>query len=329
VNDGGVTRRGFILFALLGVSWGIPYLLIKIAVGQLDPAMLVLVRTALAAVILLPVAAAKGQIMPVLRRWRPLIAFTIAELVVPQFLLSSAEERLPSSTTGLLIAAVPLAGVGVAFLLGRPERLTPRNWVGLAFGMAGVATLAGFTVSGSDLGAVGKVLLVVVGYAIAPAIIAKWMPGLPGTGVTALGFTITAVVYAPVVAATHAWPTRWPSPSVDVSMVLLALVCSAAAFSIMVALVGEVGPVRATTVTYVNPAVALVAGAVVLGEPITGWSIAGFALILTGCYLTAVRTPVLARVRDLSVARLARHSSLSADRLAQVPETQARQGSAV
>ena len=119
-----MTRRGIILFVLLGVSWGIPYLLIKIAVGQLDPAMLVLARTALAAVVLLPVAAARGEIMPVLRRWRPLVVFTLAEIIVPQFLLSSAEERLPSSTTGLLIAAVPLAGVGVAFLLGRPERLT-------------------------------------------------------------------------------------------------------------------------------------------------------------------------------------------------------------
>ncbi|HEY1823676.1 MAG TPA: EamA family transporter [Trebonia sp.] len=292
-----MTRRGIILFTLLGVTWGIPYLLIKIAVGQLDPAMLVLVRTALAAVILLPIAAAKGQVMPVLRRWRPLLVFTVAEILVPQFLLSSAEERLPSSTTGLLIAAVPLVGVGVAFLLGRPERLAPVNWLGLALGMAGVAALVGFTLGGSDLGAVGEVVVVVVGYAIAPAVIAKWMPGLPGTGITALGFTITAVVYAPVVAATHAWPSAWPSPSVDLSMVLLAVVCSAAAFSIMVALVGEIGPVRATTVTYVNPAVALVAGAVVLGERITGWSLAGFALILAGCLLAAVRGPVRVRLR--------------------------------
>lgn len=297
MNHGGVTRRGITLFALLGVTWGIPYLLIKIAVGQLDPAMLVLVRTALAAVILLPIAAAKGQVMPVLRRWRPLLVFTVAEILVPQFLLSSAEERLPSSTTGLLIAAVPLVGVGVAFLLGRPERLSPVNWLGLALGMAGVAALVGFTLGGSDLGAVGEVVVVVVGYAIAPAVIAKWMPGLPGTGITALGFTITAVVYAPVVAATHAWPSAWPSPSVDLSMALLAVVCSAAAFSIMVALVGEIGPVRATTVTYVNPAVALVAGAVVLGERITGWSLAGFALILAGCFLAAARGPVRVRPR--------------------------------
>jgi drug/metabolite transporter (DMT)-like permease len=316
LNDGDVTRRGIILFTLLGVTWGIPYLLIKIAVRELDPAMLVLARTALAAAILLPVAAVRGEIMPVLRRWRPLLAFTLVEILVPQLLLSSAEERLPSSTTGLLIAAVPLAGVGVAFLLGRPERLTGQNWLGIGLGMAGVAALVGFTVSGSDLGAVGEVLVVVVGYALGPAIIAKWMPDLPGTGITALGFAITAVVYAPVVAATHGWPAAWPSASVVTSMVLLAVVCSAAAFCIMVALVGEVGPVRATTVTYVNPAVALIAGAVVLGEPISGWSVVGFACILAGCYLVAARTAVLgrvrnSRVRNMSIARHYRHATSS------------------
>lgn len=297
-----MTRRGFLLFALLGVAWGIPYLLIKIAVRELDPAMMVLARMGLAAVILLPVAAVRRELAPVLRRWRPLVAFALAEMIVPQFLLGSAEQRLPSSTTGLLIAAVPLAGVGVAFLLGRPERLTALNWLGILLGMAGVAALVGFAVSGSDLGAFGEVLLVVAGYALGPAILARWMPDLPGTGVMALGFTITAAVYAPVVTATHSWPPAWPSASVITSLVLLAVVCSAGAFSVMAALVGEVGPVRATTVTYVNPAVALIAGAVVLGEAVTGWSVVGFALILAGCFLTAVRRPVRLGVRRRPLA---------------------------
>jgi drug/metabolite transporter (DMT)-like permease len=284
-----VTRRGLILFALLGVAWGIPYLLIKIAVRQLDPAMLVFVRMGLAALILLPVAIARGELAAVLRRWRPLLAFTVVEMVVPQFLLGSAEERLPSSTTGLLIAAVPLAGVGVAFLLGRPERLAPRNWLGIALGMAGVAALVGFSVSGSDLGAFGEVLLVVAGYALGPAILAKWMSDLPAAGVMAIGCALSAAVYAPVVAVTGGWPSAWPSASVIVSAVLLAAVCSAGGFTLMAALVAEVGPVRTTTVTYLNPAVAIIAGAVVLGEPVTIWAVAGFALILAGCYLVATR----------------------------------------
>jgi drug/metabolite transporter (DMT)-like permease len=297
-----VTRRGLILFALLGVAWGIPYLLIKIAVRELDPAMLVFTRMALAAVILLPVAVARGELGTVLRHWRPLLAFTIAEMIVPQFLLGSAEERLPSSTTGLLIAAVPLAGVGVAFLLGRPERLAPRNWLGIGLGMAGVAALAGFAVSGSDLGALGEVLLVVAGYALGPAILAKWLPGVPATGVMAIGVTVSAAAYAPVVAVTHGWPSAWPSASVIVSVVLLAVVCSAGGFTIMGALVAEVGPVRATTVTYVNPAVALIAGAVVLSEPVTAWAVAGFALILTGCYLLAARKASSAGSRKADLA---------------------------
>ena len=256
---------------------------------QLDPTMLVFTRMGLAALILLPVAAARGDLAPVLRRWRPLLAFAAAQMIVPQFLLGTAEQRLPSATTGLLVAAVPLAGVGVAFLLGRPERLTGMNWLGIVLGMAGVAALVGFSVSGADLGAVGEVMLVVVGYALSPAILARWMLGLPGTGVMALGFTVTAAVYAPVVAATHTWPAAWPSASVTVSMILLAAVCSAGAFSVMAALVAEVGPVRATTVNYVTPAVALVASAIVLGERVTGWAVVGIVLILVGCFLTAVR----------------------------------------
>ena len=297
-----MTRRGFILFVLLSVAWGIPYLLIKIAVRQLDPAMLVFSRMALAAVILLPVAAVRGEFATVLRHWRPLLAFTIAEMIVPQFLLGSAEERLPSSTTGLLIAAVPLAGVGVAFLLGQPERLAPRNWLGIALGMAGVAALAGFAVSGSDLGALGEVLLVVAGYALGPAILAKWLPGVPAAGVMAIGVTVSAAAYAPVVALTHGWPSAWPSASVIVSVVLLAVVCSAGGFTIMAALVAEVGPVRATTVTYVNPAVALIAGAVVLSEPVTAWSVVGFALILAGCYLVAARKTIRPGSREPGLA---------------------------
>jgi drug/metabolite transporter (DMT)-like permease len=279
------------LFALLSVAWGIPYLLIKIAVGQLDPAMMVLSRVALAAIILVPVAAARGELRPVLRRWRPILAFAVAEVIVPQFCLGTAEERLPSSTTGILISAVPLAGVGVATLLGRPERLAPRNWLGIAVGMAGVAALVGLGLGGSSLGAVGEVLIVVAGYSLGPAILAKWVPDLPGAGVSAVAMVMATIAYAPAVTATHEWPSAWPSPSVLVSVVLLALVCTAGGFVLLAALVAKVGPVRATTVTYVNPAIALIAGAVVLGERITVWSIVGFVLVLVGCFLLAARRP--------------------------------------
>lgn len=280
-----MTRRGLILFAALGVAWGIPYLFIKVAVGELEPAMVVLARSALAAVLLLPLALFRHEVAPVLRRWKPMLAYTIVEIVLPWYFLSSAEQNLPSSTAGLLLAAVPLAGVGVAFLLGRPASLSPLNWVGIAVGMLGVAALVGLDIGGSDLGSVAQMAVVVVGYALGPAILSRWVPELPGVGVVAVSLAGAAIAYIPVVIFTGAWPAVWPSANVTVSIIVLAVVCSAVAFLLMVALISEIGPVRATTITYVNPAVAILAGVLVLGELVTVWTIVGFVLVLAGSWL--------------------------------------------
>lgn len=284
-----MNRRAILLFAALGIAWGIPYLLIKISVAEFAPAMVVFARTALGAILLLPLALARRQVLAVLRRWRPLLAYTVIEIVLPWYFLSSAELKLPSSTAGLLIAAVPLVGVAVAYFFGRPARLSKTNWLGIAIGMIGVAALVGFDVAGSDLFAVAEVAIVVVCYAVGPAIQSRWMSDLPGTGVVAVSLGLTAVIYLPFVALTGGFPTRVPSAPVIVSVVALAAVCSAAAFLIMLALIREVGPMRMTTVTYLNPAVAIIAGAVVLGEKITVWTIVGFVLVLSGSFLVTRR----------------------------------------
>jgi drug/metabolite transporter (DMT)-like permease len=101
----------------------------------------------------------------------------------------------------------------------------------------------------------------------------------------ASALTITTLVYVPVVLVADGPPGHLPSAKVVWCVVALAAVCTAAAFMLLFALVGEVGPVRATTITYVNPAVAVVAGALVLGEPVTVWTVVGFALVVTGSYL--------------------------------------------
>ena len=282
-----MSRRGIVLFAVLGIAWGIPYLLIKVAVQELDPAVVVLGRSALGALLLLPIAFARKAVLPVLRRWRPLLAYSVVEIVLPWYFLSSAEQRLPSSTAGLLLAAVPLVGVVIAFLSGRPEPLSGVNWLGILAGMLGVAALVGLDVAGSDLVGVAEVAVVVVGYAIGPVILARRMSDLPGVGVVALSLTITAVVYVPLVPLLGSWPTAVPSAAVIASIVTLAVVCSAAAFLVLFALIAEIGPVRSTTITYVNPAVAVVAGAVVLHERVTVWTVVGFGLVLSGSYLVA------------------------------------------
>jgi drug/metabolite transporter (DMT)-like permease len=292
-----VTRRGLILFAGLGIAWGIPYLFIKIAVGELEPAMVVLARSGLAAILLLPLAFYRREVLVVVRRWKPMLAYTIVEIIAPWYFLSSAEQNLPSSTAGLLLAAVPLAGVAVAFFMGRPAQLTGVNWLGIALGMLGVAGLVGLDVSGSDLPSVLEMSVVVIGYAVGPAVLSRWMPDLPGVGVVAISLAGAALFYVPVVLMTQSWPTAWPSTEVIVSIVVLAVVCSALAFLLMVGLIAEIGPVKATTITYVNPAVAIIAGVVVLGERVTIWTVIGFVLVLSGSWLVTRR-----RQESLTVA---------------------------
>ncbi|MCU1440544.1 MAG: EamA family transporter [Rhodoglobus sp.] len=304
----GVTRRGLILFAALGIAWGIPYLFIKVAVGELEPSMVVLARSALAAILLMPLAIFRREVLPVLRRWGPMLAYTIVEIVLPWYFLSTAEQRLPSSTAGLLLAAVPLAGVAVAFVMGRPARLSGINWLGIAIGMLGVAALVGLDVGGSDLVSVGQMAIVVVGYALGPAILSRWMSDLPGVGVVAVSLAGAAIAYLPLVVLTDAWPDVWPSAAVTVAIIVLAVVCSALAFLLMLGLITEIGPVRATTITYVNPAVAILAGVVVLGERVTVWTIVGFVLVLAGSYLVTRhrRDPVAATGPEEASAELAR-----------------------
>ena len=95
-----MTRRGLILFVALGIAWGIPYLFIKVAVSELDPAMVVLGRSALAAILLLPLAFFRREVGPVVRRWKPMLAYTIVEIILPWYFLSSAEQHLPSLDRG-------------------------------------------------------------------------------------------------------------------------------------------------------------------------------------------------------------------------------------
>ncbi len=103
-----MSRRALALFILMCVIWGVPYLLIKVAVSGMTPASLVFLRTGIGAAVLLPVALLRREVRPVLIAWRPLLAYSVAELAVPWFLLAEAETRLSSSLSGLLVAAVPL-----------------------------------------------------------------------------------------------------------------------------------------------------------------------------------------------------------------------------
>ena len=278
-----MSRRGWVLFAIMCVVWGIPYLLIKVAVGGVSVPMVVFSRTALGALILLPLALRSGQFGALRPVWRWVVAFAALEMIVPWGLLSNAEQHLPSSLAGLLIAAVPIIGVVMARLTGGAERLSARRWAGLLVGLAGVAVLAAPHLAGGHAWPIAEVLLVAVGYATAPLIAARKLADVPALPMTTVCLILAALIYTPAAAAT--WPRHLPSGPVLASLAALGVICTAAAFLVFLRLIREVGPTRAMVFTYVNPAVAVAAGVLVLGEPFTATIAGAFVLILAGCVL--------------------------------------------
>jgi drug/metabolite transporter (DMT)-like permease len=294
-----MSRRGWLLFGAMSVIWGIPYLLIKVAVGGLPVPVLVLSRVGIGAALLLPLALRRGQLTILRPHWRWLAVFAVVEIIVPWLLLSEAETRLASSLSGLLIASVPILVAVLSLLTGGRDRLTPVRWTGLLLGLAGVALLAGRTATGGDALSVGEVLLVAVCYAIGPLIASRKLSQLPSLGMTAVCLAFAAVVYAP--AAALSWPDAAPSAKVLAAMAGLAVVCTAAAFLLFFALIREAGPARASVITYVNPAVAVALGVSVLGERLTPVMAGAFTLILGGSVL-ATRRGERDRVNPVSQA---------------------------
>jgi drug/metabolite transporter (DMT)-like permease len=278
-----VTRRGVLLFAAMCVIWGVPYLMIRVAVRELAPVTLVFFRTGIAALLLTPVAAYRGELRPLLRRPVPLLAYTIVEVAIPWVLLSHAETKLTSSLTGLLIAAVPLVGALIVTLTGDRERLGGRRWIGLLVGIAGVAAIVGTNFGQVSVVSLVEIALVAIGYAVGPIILSRSLSDLPVLGVVSASLFLTTIVYAPFAALR--WPSSMPGSHVILSVIGLATICTALAFIVFFALIAEVGPTRATVITYVNPAVAAVLGVAVLGEHLTIGMIVGFALVLGGCVL--------------------------------------------
>jgi drug/metabolite transporter (DMT)-like permease len=282
-----------VLFAAMGVIWGIPYLMIKVVVdGGVSPAFLVFARTAVGALVLLPVAVRRGAIRPALAHWRPVLAFAAIEIGITWFLLNSAEVRLSSSLVALMIAMVPLVGTLLGWRLGDRSVVSPVRLTGLAVGLCGVGVVVGLnlTAGGTPTWALGAVCLVAVGYAVAPMIADRRLSGVPTIGVIAVSLTAVALVYLPF--AVLQLPAHMPRFNVLASMLALGLVCTALAFICFFELIAEAGAVRATVITYVNPAVALLCGVAVLGERLTAGILIGFPLVLAGSYLATRRSRV-------------------------------------
>jgi drug/metabolite transporter (DMT)-like permease len=288
-----MTRRGWLLLGVVGLVWGIPYLLIKIAVAEVSPPTLVFARTAIGAVVLLPFALRSGGMRALRGRWLAVAAFAAIEVVGPWLLLSNAEITLPSSTTGLLVATVPILAVLLGRVWGDRLPVAAVRWAGLLTGLGGVSLLLGPGAVSGQAWPLGQVLLAALGYAIAPLIAERALGGVPAVTLTAACLTIAALVYAPAVLYTV--PHPMPSLKALLALAFLGIVCTALAFVLFFRLIVEVGAARSTLVAYINPVVAVVLGAVVLGEHITVLVVMATVLIIGGSAAATARARGAAR----------------------------------
>ncbi|SDG89587.1 DMT family transporter [Microbacterium pygmaeum] len=280
--------RGWLLFAAMALIWGMPYLFIKQAVDSYSPASVVAGRTLLGALLLLPFALRQKALRPAWRKIGWVLAFGAIEMAGPFLLLGHAEQTLPSGLTGLLVATVPLFAAIIAFAGGDRAILKPLRTTGLIVGFVGVGIIVagpGLAAGGTlGLVAIGEVLLVAVLYAIAPFIVARKLQDVPSLGTITLSLGAVGLFYLPIALLTQ---HEVPTVQSTVSLVALAVICTAVAFIVFFALIDHVGPARAPLFTYVNPVVAILLGALILGEQITIGLLIGFPLVIFGCWLAA------------------------------------------
>jgi drug/metabolite transporter (DMT)-like permease len=290
-----VSRRGTVLFLAVGIIWGVPYFLIRISVREVSPQFLIFARTVPAALVLLPFALRTAGWRAALQKWRLIIIYTIAEFAIPWLFLFRAEQHLPSALSGLFIAAVPLIAIVLLKLTGERERVDGTRMIGILIGLCGVAILVGFDMHGGDLIDFGELAITAVGYAIGPMMISRYLSDLEPLIVVTLSLALGALLYAPL--ALTDIPTHLGSETIE-SIAGLAFGCTAIGFLAFFALIAEIGPARATVVTYVNPAVAVLLGVLALHEQFTLGIAVGFPLVIAGSYFSTRPSRLSVRVAE-------------------------------
>lgn len=287
-----MSRKAIWLFLAAGVAWGIPYFLIKIAVEDFSTYSIVLIRVLIGAAVLIPLALKSGALVLAVKHWRWVLLFALLEMIGPWWLITEAAHHISSGLTGLLIATVPFFAVLIASFFGDKSVWHPKTVFGLVLGFSGVVALVGIDSLAGYIDPlwVGAVVLASVGYALAPALIARKIGFVPTAGVISLSMVFVGIVY--LIPASLSLPEEiaaQPSIASWLSLIVLGVVCSAVAFVLFFALIKEVGAARATLITYLNTLVALALGIVFLGEPITAGLLIGLPLVLIGSWFAGKR----------------------------------------
>jgi drug/metabolite transporter (DMT)-like permease len=285
-----MSRRNLILFLLSGFLWGIPYLFIRVAVDSdngFSPALVVFGRVFIGALILIPISIYDKSFFTAIKGWKYIAVYALFEMVGPWILIGTAEQKISSGLAGLLVSAVPIFSTLIASWHGDKTVWQPRRLIGIVIGFLGVFLLVGiesFTGSSDPL-SILMTLAAALGYAFAVIYITRKMPGVSGVAINGIAMAMTAVFYSP--ALVFLWPDRAVSANAVYSLIALGVFSTGIAFAVFFTVMAEIGPTRASLVTYMNTAFAVVLGVIILNEPLTVGIIVGLPLVLVGSYLAS------------------------------------------
>jgi drug/metabolite transporter (DMT)-like permease len=245
----------------------------------------VFARTALAALVLLPVAAHLGALAGVRERLAPLFVLGLIQVTGPFMLITIGEQEISSSLTGILVAAAPIFTFLLAFALEGEERATPLALAGVALGIAGVALLLGVDAPGGASALVGGLLVVLAttGYAVGAWFLKRRVPGVQPVGAVATTCAASALMTLPV--ALFSLPGHVPSLAASGSLLALGVGGTGIAFVLFYTLVASDGPRKTSLVAYVAPGFSVVYGVTLLDESFTFLTLAGLVLIVGGSWL--------------------------------------------
>jgi len=289
-----VKRSSWINFSLVGLLWGVPYLLIRVAVapGQFTPAFVVFSRVAIGATLLIPYAIQRGTFKPALKQFKWIAAYGIIEIVGPWGFISQGETKLNSGLAALLIATVAIWATLLNGALGDKTVWHSSRLIGLAVGFIGICFVVGLeSLQGKvDTVAILLLLLAAIGYAIAPTLIRHKIPELDGAAVNGLAMLIATFIYLPFALAQ--WPDHHVRANSIYSLLALGVFPTAIAFVVFFKILVDIGPARASLVAYVNTGVAVLLGVIILHEKLTTGILVGLPLVMIGSYY-ASRKPVI------------------------------------
>ena len=282
-----MSRKGWILFTLVGLLWGVPYLFMKVAVEELSTPMIVFTRLMIGAALLVPLALREGSLKSALKYWRYILLYAVLEMVIPWSLITSSQRDLSSGVVALLVATVPIWATLFAHQTGDSTAAHRVRIFGIIIGLIGITLIVGIE-SISDFGnikALLQILVAAASYAWAVNMITRKAPGISGIAINGIAMMISSVIFAPFAIANR--PETLPSLEVTLSMLGLGVLCSGIAFWVFFVVLDEIGPARASLVVYPNTAVAVVLGIVILREPITLAILIGLPLVLIGSYFAS------------------------------------------